>query len=256
MHSYSFDRAASFYDDTRKLPDGISAKITQAILDLAPTDRAILECGVGTGRMAAPLVKRGANVVGVDLSVVMMRRLREKVPGAPLAQADVSRLPFSHGSFDMLITVHVLHLVGPWRQALREFKRVLRPGGMYLNSHNYRPADAPNRQLRRHWHELIEARGQSGRRPGVKDHGELLTELHSMGARVEALEVGRWRQTTTAQKELDEIAERIHSDTWSVSDKILSETLAELREWALAQYDDLNAPIVIERRFIFDIVHF
>src|SRR3972149_1364190 len=65
-----------------------------------------------------------------------------------------ARLPFPNASFGLLITVHVLHLVGPWREALREFRRVLRPDGLYLNSHNYRPTDSPNVPIRAPWHGL------------------------------------------------------------------------------------------------------
>ena len=256
LHSYSFDRAAPFYDETRGLPDDISAKVTHMILVLAPADRPVLDCGVGTGRIAAPLLKRGANVIGVDLSVEMMRRLREKVAGSPLAQADVSRLPFPNASFGLLITVHVLHLVGLWREALREFRRVLRPGGVYLNSHNFRPADSPNARLRTQWHTLLEARGWSWRRPGAQDHGELVAELRRMGAHVDEISVGQWTHTITPQQELDQIAARTHSDSWSVSDAALAESLVALRTWAIAVYGDLQTPIPIERRFSFDVIYF
>lgn len=254
--SLSFDRAASFYDDTRRLPDDISARITQTILDRVPPDAPILECGVGTGRIAAPLLQRGANLFGVDLSIEMMHKLLEKVERARLAQADVSQLPFPNATFGTVLTVHVLHLVGPWREALREFKRVLRPGGLYLNSHNYRPTDSPNVRIRAQWHALLEARGQGWRRPGTRDHDELAAELHALGAHIEEIAVGEWASTTTPRRELDQIAARTHSDGWGVSDEALAETTTELRTWALAEYADLDTPIPVERRFTFDAVHF
>lgn len=256
MHSYSFDRAASFYDDTRKLPDEISERITQTILALGLPDRPILEAGVGTGRIAAPLLKRGARLFGVDLSKEMMLQLRAKFDRAPLAQADVSRLPFPDAAFGTLITVHVLHLVGPWREALREFRRVLEPNGVYLNSHNYRASDSPNQRLRQRWHEMIEERGYSGRRPGAKDHAELTDELRGIGTRIEEVAVGEWVQTVTPQQELDSIAARIHSDTWSVPDALVAASIVELRNWAKTEYADLNIPIPVARRFIFDVIHF
>ena len=256
MPSLSFNRAAAFYDDTRTLPEDISARVTQTILDRAPPGRPILEAGVGTGRIAAPLLKHGAPLVGADLSAEMMARLRAKVEGAPLAQADISRLPFPDAAFGMILTIHVLHLVGPWREALREFKRLLVRGGIYLNSHNYRPSDSPNVSLRGHWHTLLEARGQAWRRPGAQSHHELNDELRVMGAQVEEITVGQWTQSVTPQHEIDQIAQRVHSDVWNVSDKVLSETIAELRAWAATQYTDLNTPLTIERRFIFDVIRF
>jgi len=256
MNSLPFDRAATFYDDTRGIPEDISERITQTILDLAPPDRPMLEAGAGTGRISVPLLKRGARLIGVDLSSEMMRRLREKSVHAPLAQADISRLPFPDATFGLILTVHVLHLVGPWRDALREFRRVLAPGGVYLNSHNYRYSDSPNRRLRTRWHELVEARGYSWRRPGAQDDEAVLAEVRALGAQVEPIVVSQWTGSDTPQKESDAIAARVTSDTWSVPDDVLAETVAELREWALSEYADLNAPIAVERRFVFDVIYF
>jgi len=121
MSSLSFDRAAAIYDGTRELPAEISERVTQTILGLAPPSRPILEAGVRTGRIAVPLIRSGAPLVGVDLSLDMMQRLRAKHSAALLARADASSLPFPDATFGAVLTVHVLHLVGPWREALREF---------------------------------------------------------------------------------------------------------------------------------------
>jgi ubiquinone/menaquinone biosynthesis C-methylase UbiE len=256
MSSLSFDRAASFYDDTRKLPDSVSDSVTQAILDRLPPGRPILECGVGTGRIAAPLLKRGVPLVGVDLSKEMMLRLREKVGGAPLAQADVSRLPFPDSVFGALLTIHVLHLVGPWREALREFKRVLAPGGVYLNSQNYRPPDSPNPRMRDYWHQLLDARGHTWRRPGAQNHDELTDELRAIGAQIDEIVVAHWTHSITPRQEIDQITLRTQSDSWDIPDDALAKSVADLRAWAENEFRDLDAPIVVERRFVFDVIRF
>ena len=135
--SQSFDRAANIYDQTRPLPEATATHGIQAILDIAGPGALILDAGTGTGRISIPLLERGARLVGCDLSMKMLRRLQEKFSSAPLAQADIAHLPFLVNYFDALLTVHVMHLVGPWREALREFRRVLNPGGKYLNIRTY-----------------------------------------------------------------------------------------------------------------------
>jgi ubiquinone/menaquinone biosynthesis C-methylase UbiE len=254
MTSLAFDRAAAFYDDTRGLPAEISERVTQTILDLAPASRPILECGVGTGRIAAPLLQRGAPLVGIDLSVEMMQRLHTKIPLAPLARADISRLPFPDATFGAILTVHVLHLVGPWRDALLEFRRVLAPGGVYLNSTGRRLSERPN-SISDRWHERVETLGHSWRRPGAQSREEVLEQLWKLGAQIDEIVVATWTRTITPQQQLDDIARRIHSDTWSVPDDVLAETVAEVRDWA-AKYGDLNQPIPIEREFAFDVMRF
>ena len=94
----------------------------EAILETAGQGAKILDVGTGTGRVSVPLLKRDADLIGCDLSLNMMEVLRRKVPSARLAQADAAFLPFPSKSFDAVTTCHVMHLVGPWREALREYR--------------------------------------------------------------------------------------------------------------------------------------
>lgn len=86
---------------------------------------AILDIGTGTGRFAEYLNDAGFNVVGIDLSLSMMAKAREKNL-RNLVQADAHRLPFRDGTFDGAIMIHVLHLVRDWVQVVHEVGRVTR----------------------------------------------------------------------------------------------------------------------------------
>lgn len=99
----------------------------QAILDrLGPLPgRRILDLGCGKGRFAFPMVEAGAEVIGIDLSAGM---LAEAV-GLPRLRASARRLPFASGSFDAVIAVEVFEHLDNVDDALREARRVLRPGG-------------------------------------------------------------------------------------------------------------------------------
>ncbi len=135
--SRSFDQAAESYDQTRPLFDVTADVGIRALLEAAGPGARILEVGTGTGRISIPLLERGADLVGCDLSAKMLARQREKYPSARLLQSDAVFLPFPSGHFDVVMVVHVMHLIGPWREALREFKRVLRTGGAFLNVSTY-----------------------------------------------------------------------------------------------------------------------
>src|SRR5579872_5447621 len=80
MTSISFDRAVGFYDATRGYPPGVDEHIADAIVAAvaATAKTRFLEMGIGTGRIAFPLIKRGYHYTGIDLSAAMMERLREK----------------------------------------------------------------------------------------------------------------------------------------------------------------------------------
>ena len=258
--SLSFDQAADYYDQTRDLPEPLASGGLQIILDRlqgrAGHDAQLLEVGTGTGRIAVPLSERGAKLFGCDLSFKMLARQRAKRPAARLAQADAIALPFSNAQFDGVLTIHVLHLVGDWRAALREIRRVLRPGGVFVNSWNpHAQADIDTR-LRAYWRARVEAHGADWRRPGVQSREELLAELARMGASVKDVNAGRTVNQVVPQAVIDSIASRIYSDTWDVPEGVFGETINELTAWAAQTYGDLNKPETVERLFSLDIVSF
>ena len=106
---------------------------TRWLLDLlqpAAGER-ILDAGCGSGIFTAPVIERGARVIGLDLSLPMLRHARAALPGgtfAPLA-ADLCQLPFAGGRFDRSVSVTALEFVADGRRALAELFRVTRPGG-------------------------------------------------------------------------------------------------------------------------------
>ncbi|MBM3493963.1 MAG: class I SAM-dependent methyltransferase, partial [Armatimonadetes bacterium] len=102
----------------------------QAVWDLAhrllSTEQPgrLLEAAAGGGDLAAQLARRGFRVVGTDL-VNQWRR-----PDVPFVLADLDMpLPFADGAFDAALMAEALGYLENPSQVLREFRRVVRPGG-------------------------------------------------------------------------------------------------------------------------------
>lgn len=258
--SINFNRAADYYDETRGLSEPLATGGLQLILDRLQErggqSAQLLEVGTGTGRIALPLLDRGANLFGCDLSSKMLARQRAKRPSARLAQADATALPYGRKQFDGVLTVHVLHLIGGWRTVLREIRRVLRPGGTYVNVWNpHAQADVDTR-LRDYWRSRVEAHGADWRRPGVQSREELIQELDQLGARADQVTAARVVNSVTPQSVVDDIARRIFSETWVVPDEIFGTTVEELRGWAAQNFPDMNRAEPVEHHISFDVVHF
>ncbi|MBM2619863.1 methyltransferase domain-containing protein [Actinoplanes sp. LDG1-06] len=90
----------------------------------------VIEVGAGTGELWNRVDPSGYDMrlTLVDFSPVMCERLRS-VPGATVLREDAASLPFPDASFDLLIANHMLYHLDDPEAALREFARVLRPGG-------------------------------------------------------------------------------------------------------------------------------
>ncbi|CAN5524910.1 class I SAM-dependent methyltransferase [soil metagenome] len=73
------DRFADVYDDWYGTISDTEATVTK-IAALAG-DGAVLELGVGSGRLAVPLARRGVEIVGIDASTAMVEQLRAKPDG-------------------------------------------------------------------------------------------------------------------------------------------------------------------------------
>jgi ubiquinone/menaquinone biosynthesis C-methylase UbiE len=100
-------------------------------------DLIILDAGIGTGRMVQPLLDLNVQLVGIDLSREMLKKMKEKLSHNPacgqvsLIRGDVTALPFREHSFDFVLSVLVLHLIKKWEKAIRETSRVLRTDGLF-----------------------------------------------------------------------------------------------------------------------------
>jgi ubiquinone/menaquinone biosynthesis C-methylase UbiE len=106
------------------------------ILDLILAGRGPLECldaGCGTGFLSFELAARGHGVTGVDFAPAMLDEARRKAAARGVAirfeEADVERLPFPGGRFDLVISRHLLWTLAHPEVAIDEWVRVLRPGG-------------------------------------------------------------------------------------------------------------------------------
>lgn len=97
----------------------------------------ILEFAVGTGRIALPLVKRGASVKGIELSSAMVEKLRDKETGLPM-EVVIGDMTSAHvsGEFSLVILVFntIDNLTTQQAQVacFENAARHLQPGGRFL----------------------------------------------------------------------------------------------------------------------------
>jgi ubiquinone/menaquinone biosynthesis C-methylase UbiE len=135
----AFDRQAATYDvagygrHARRLHDEVLAAVESFPF------ATILDVGCGTGATLAAIVRAHpeAHAWGIDLSEEMLARARERLRGAgeqvasrvDLQVADAEQLPMADDAVDLVVCVDSLHHYPDPATALREMRRVTRPGG-------------------------------------------------------------------------------------------------------------------------------
>lgn len=112
-----FDWASSFYDYTRAIPDNLMNKMIKSFQQNVKTtsDSRMLDIGIGTGRIAIPLVKQlHLTTIGIDISIKMLQKCFKKTTSnkeVHLINAEALVLPFQDGQFDIIFMSHILHLL-------------------------------------------------------------------------------------------------------------------------------------------------
>ena len=132
----------------------------------------ILDAGCGTGGLIRQLAPRHSawRWTGVDIEPLACTLARERAgdQSTDIHEASVTALPFGEGTFDAVVSADVLYHVDDDAAALRQFFRVLRPGGtLVINVSAYR-------WLWSYHDEAVHARRRYGR-------GEVRAKLGAAG---------------------------------------------------------------------------
>lgn len=287
MPSISFDRAAHEYDATRGYPAGIDQHIARAIVDTvqATSETTFMEVGVGTGRIAFPLASLGHTYTGVDISENMVQQFRSKllhdgwqeyqqawgslpdensVSAHPVSRyrnraksasmrlvlSDITALPFRDASFDVVLAVHVFHLVEGWQQALLETLRVIRPGGFFLHCWD-ELVNVRVWPVGETWGKIVRELGGETKRPGADERYQVTEWLREHAFQPQEFPVVHWEVTQTPREALEQVTRRIWSSTWVVSDDIFAASVVRLESWAKDYFgDDIDTPFKGTRQFV------
>ena len=132
--SGDFGQIARFYED--------EAAAFAKRLGLKPGAK-VLDVACGTGNLALPAARLGANVTGVDIAPNLVEQARRNAAGeglkAQFDEGDAEALPYENASFDATVTMFGAMFAPRPELVAAELLRVTKPGGLVAMA-NWTPA--------------------------------------------------------------------------------------------------------------------
>ncbi|GAB1645845.1 class I SAM-dependent methyltransferase [Krasilnikovia sp. MM14-A1259] len=125
-----FDRVADRYDEVLPFFGELGRLCVDRLPAPGPGGR-LLDIGAGRGAIAVAAHARGYAVTATDASPGMVERLRADHPEFDVRVMDAGRIDADDDTFNVVTAGFVMHLLDDPQAAVREIKRVLKPGGIF-----------------------------------------------------------------------------------------------------------------------------
>jgi ubiquinone/menaquinone biosynthesis C-methylase UbiE len=241
---------ASIYDESRIYDEANFDAALDYIAARFPPPKypELYEPGIGTGRIAIPFAERGYRVTGADISTEMLKILADKLARrrAPLSvkyiRQDITALPFADASFDIVVAVHIFHLVKNWKMAMREAFRILKPSSPLIIMVTGSGKEIPWVQDK--YRELCAAAGHPAVHLGVSGWPEIKEYVLACGRHVEIVE-DRWKWTrqSSVAEAFRNIQLRHYGMTRLVSEEVHLDVIKKLEPEVLKKYSTLEAVV-------------
>jgi ubiquinone/menaquinone biosynthesis C-methylase UbiE len=241
--SVPFDRAVEYYDRTRALPKEAHDQVIGIVAAELRGRGETLEIGVGTGRVGLDLASSGIPLIGLDLSLPMLLRLRENAGDAavPIVQGDALALPFDDDAFGAALASHVFHLIADYPRALAELVRVVRPGGCVLASRG-----SPARPLGDLVATAWDAIG-GGVIPGATTIEPVDDAARELGLAVRELEQVVARGAHRPRSVIRMAADRQWGWTWALADEQVAAMVDAMTAEAVARWGSVDELVDVEQ---------
>lgn len=143
-----FDRIAPRYDAlNRVMSAGMDQRWRRQALEKIGVGKGdvVIDLACGTGDFCELVEQRGAEVIGVDFALQMLRQGHRRGLDIRLVQGDGESLPFATASVDVVTCGFALRNFVSLEGVLREVGRILKPGGRTALIDVDRPASGPIR---------------------------------------------------------------------------------------------------------------
>lgn len=186
----------------------------------------VVDLGAGTGIASRQLAERGARVTAVELSGPMIEQLAATSPGVRPVRGSATAIPLRDHCADLVTSAQAWHWMDP-AFAVPEFRRVLRPGGVFAAWWNYTQRDSA-------WEAEQEERINAAAEPGWRQvSAPFAQDGKELGADFDlpvTAHAFSWERTVSLDTHLDNLVSKSYVAALSNRDEFLATERAILSE--------------------------
>jgi SAM-dependent methyltransferase len=106
-----------------------------------------LDAGCGSGLFSTLAIRKGAQLTGIDAAPGLLEIARERNPENNFLEEDLEALPFGDNTFDVVTGFNSFQYSASFENALREARRVLKPGGKLVTVIWDKPENSDGTQI-------------------------------------------------------------------------------------------------------------
>lgn len=257
--SLSFDNMVELYDETRIFDEKCLYSALDFLAERFPPMeyRKVFEPGIGTGRISIALAQKGYQVTGIDISEKMLTVLKDRIDNQPLdisfQVADVTESPFSNGTFDIVIAVHLFYFIKNWKKAVNEIIRVIKDDCPIILMHTGTGTEIPF--LNERYKELCAENGYQIGQLGVKSTKDIIDHFELFGYNIEWIR-DRWKWTSSINlnKAVSYLNNRAYSFTSFTPNAIHSKVISLLKSECINKFGSLDIDIEVPSQIYFAII--
>ncbi len=126
----AFSKAAGTYDQAADFQRDAGRKLIDLLVSDSGPKEMVLDVGMGTGTTTRELAQAlGQRIFGCDIAWGMVHFAAARADDLAIVQADLEKLPFGDGSFDLVFSNIAYHWAVDLKDAFAQAQRVLKPGG-------------------------------------------------------------------------------------------------------------------------------
>ncbi len=234
---------ARLYEETRVVNENALSSALDFLAARFPSERYanVFYPGIGTGRIAIPLARRGYRITGVDISEEMLSILKMKMAKAEqtlpisVAKADILRMPPYPDAFDMAFAVHFFYFIPDWQRAATEIVRAIKRDAPLVLMHTGTGMEIPF--LNERYKELCREQGCHIEELGVRSTTQVIGYLGTLGYKPDCVrDRWRWIERIPLSEAFYYIRNRAYSFTTFASETVHSRVIEKLESELLQKF--------------------